>query len=158
MPDAPIPSERFVSEPIVPIGGSFSTSTMATGEPGFPMRFEWRGAEYEVARIIEKWKTTGDCRSGSDERYIRKHWYRIATTDGTEMKIYFERQPRSGRDKRRRWWLATVSRKDTAPKGNAAVNDASPNGNDQATQAEACTLNRSEYGEMTRRRRLKPVL
>jgi phosphoribosylglycinamide formyltransferase-1 len=113
MPDETTPSERFVSEPIVPIGGSFATSAMATGEPGLPMRFQWRGAEYEVARIIEKWKTTGECRSGSDERYVRKHWYRIATTDGTEMKIYFERQPRPGRDKKRRWWLATVSREES---------------------------------------------
>jgi hypothetical protein len=29
------------------------------------------------------------------------------------MKIYFERQPRPGRDKRRRWWLATVSREES---------------------------------------------
>ena len=27
----------------------------------------------------------------------RKHWFRIRTTDGGEMKVYFERQGRSGR-------------------------------------------------------------
>jgi hypothetical protein len=112
-PDAapPIP-DRFVSEPIVPIGNSFRVSDMATAEPGLPMRFRWRDVEYEVARVVEKWKTTSDCRNGSSEQYVRKHWFRVVTTDGTEMRIYFERQARPGpkSNKKRRWWLATVSR------------------------------------------------
>ncbi len=103
-------TERFVSECIVPIKDSFLTSSMSTGEPGLPMRFRWRDTEYEVARILEKWKTTGNCRHGSSEQYVRKHWFRVETTDGTEMQIYFERQPRSKRNNKR-WWLATISRK-----------------------------------------------
>jgi hypothetical protein len=108
---APLP-ERFVSEPIVPVGDSFCVSDMATAEPGLPMRFRWRDVEYEVARILEKWKTTSDCRNGADEKYVRKHWFRVVTTDGAEMKIYFERQARPGSksSRRQRWWLATVSR------------------------------------------------
>jgi hypothetical protein len=43
----------------------------------------------------------------------RKHWFRLETTDGTEMQIHFERQPRS-KQKTKRWWLAAISNK---PKG-----------------------------------------
>jgi hypothetical protein len=82
---------------------------MSSGEPGLPRTFRWRDTEYRVAEILEKWKTTGDCRDGSAEQYVRKHWYRIETIDGTEMVIYFDRQPRLGQNKKR-WWLATVSR------------------------------------------------
>jgi len=102
------PHDQFVSEPIVPLDGSFLTRSMSTGAPGLPMRFRWRDAEYEVARILAKWTTTGDCRHGSSEQYVRKHWFRIETTDGTEMQIYFDRQPRP-RQNKRRWWLASVA-------------------------------------------------
>jgi Domain of unknown function (DUF6504) len=99
--------KRFVSEPIAPVGGVFDAAAMATGEPGLPSCFRWRGVEYEVARVLERWKTTGDCRHGSGERYVRRHWYRVEVTDGTVMEIYFDRQPRSGRS-RERWWVATI--------------------------------------------------
>lgn len=101
------PSKEFVSEVITPVGSSFDTSSMAVGEPGLPMRFCWRGSEYQVARVLETWKTTGGCRHGSGERYVRKHWFRVETTDGSEMEIYFDRQARTRRPKQR-WWLATV--------------------------------------------------
>ncbi|NQU41698.1 hypothetical protein HQ520_00320 [bacterium] len=48
------------------------------------------------------------CWSGSGERYVRKHWFRIRTTDGQEMKLYFERQARSAREAKKRWWLHSV--------------------------------------------------
>ncbi|MBN2450649.1 MAG: cytoplasmic protein [Lentisphaeria bacterium] len=106
------PRERFVSEPIVPIPGSFLPGPMAVGEPGIPLRFRWRRREYEVARVLDTWKTTGACRNGSGERYVRRHGYRIETTDGTRMRIAFDRQPRAGRS-RRRWWLVAMSRGDS---------------------------------------------
>ena len=81
---------------------------MCTGEPGLPARFLWRDTEYEVAKVLEKWKTTGDCHHGSAEQYVRRHWFRLETTNGTEMQVYFERQPRS-RQNKKRWWLATIS-------------------------------------------------
>jgi phosphoribosylglycinamide formyltransferase-1 len=101
------PGHRFVSEQIEPLGGSFDTGRMAMGEPGLPQHFRWRGREYEVASVLERWKTSGDCRSGSPERYVRKHWFCIRTTNGDEMRIYFDRQARSG-TKADRWWLATI--------------------------------------------------
>lgn len=100
-------SSEFVSEVITPVGASFATTSMSTGEPGLPLRFRWRDTEYEVAKVLETWKTTGDCHHGSGEQYVRKHRFRVETTDGTEMEIYFDRQPRTKRPKER-WWLATV--------------------------------------------------
>lgn len=101
------PYRRFVSEVITPVEASFETSAMYTGEPGLPMRFLWRGVQYEVARVLDTWKTTGGCRHGSGEQYVRKHWFRVEATDGTRMEIYFDRQPRTKQAKQR-WWLATI--------------------------------------------------
>ena len=101
-------NERFISEPIRPIDDSFDTATMAAGEPGFPQRFVWNGAEYQLDLVIGQWKDLSPCTHGSSERYVRKHWYHIRTTDGHEMKIYCDRQPRSNRKRKLRWWLYTI--------------------------------------------------
>jgi phosphoribosylglycinamide formyltransferase-1 len=84
-----------VGEGIVPDDVSFDAAEMATGAPGLPRSFSWRGTRYRVLEVLEKWKERGDCRHGSSERYVRKHWYRVKTAEGPEMKIYFERQQRS---------------------------------------------------------------
>ena len=105
-------SEEFISEPIEPLAGTFDTAAMTRGEPGFPGRFKWRDREYAVADVIEAWKETGPCRSGGPEMYLRKHWYKIITEDGTEMTVYFERQPRSKRSNKVRWWLYTINGKE----------------------------------------------
>jgi phosphoribosylglycinamide formyltransferase-1 len=102
--------KRFVGEAIEPVTDTADTRRMTRGEPGLPRRFRWRGTEYEVARVLEHWRGTGACRHGSGERYVRKHWYRVRTTDGSEMKLYFERQARSGRERKVRWWLHTIVR------------------------------------------------
>jgi hypothetical protein len=103
---------RFISEAIAPVEGSFDTSSMCTGEPGLPTRFVWRGTQYDVAKVIHKWKTAGPCRQGSGEQYVRRHWFRIEVGDGTQMDIYFDRQPRS-RQKAQRWWLAAIVEEET---------------------------------------------
>ena len=65
----------FVSEPLLPLGGSFDTALMAQGEPGLPQWFRWRGQEWRVAAILEKWKEHGDCRHGSGERWrLSEKW------------------------------------------------------------------------------------
>ena len=87
--------ETFVGEAISPEDQSFVVSAMATGQPGIPVAFSWRAERFSIATILESWKEAGDCRHGSGERYVRKHWFRVATTNGVEMKIYFERQGRS---------------------------------------------------------------
>jgi len=104
--------ERFVSEPIIPDVGAIDTSRMTPGEPGLPQSFVWRDRQYAIESVYEKWKETSPCRGGSSERYVRKHWYKILTRDGSTMKIYFERHAKSGSQPKRRWWLYTISKAD----------------------------------------------
>ena len=106
-------SEQFICEPIKPVVDTIDPHILATGEPGLPKKFVWRDTEYSVSRLIEKWKTTGPCRNGSRERYVREHWFRIETTDGKEMRIYFERQAKSRRQAKKRWWVHTVATEDS---------------------------------------------
>ena len=100
--------EEFVSEPIEPVRGTFDARGMTAGAPGLPERFVWRGNTYTVAAVIETWKDKSPCKHGSGEQYVRKHWFRIRTTGGEEMKLYFERQARSRRELKTRWWLYTI--------------------------------------------------
>jgi len=101
--------EEFISESIEPVEGTFDTVGMTRGEPSLPNRFVWRDTEYEVDEVLEKWKESGPCKSGSSEMYLRKHWFKIITEDGSEMTIYFQRQPRSKRENKKRWWLYTIN-------------------------------------------------
>lgn len=101
--------EKFISEPIEPITSAMDISGMAIGEPGLPLEFIWRGKTVRIVEIRRRWKDTGPCRHGSGERYVRKHWYEVATASDGIMKIYFERQPKGGR-KFARWWLFTINR------------------------------------------------
>jgi len=101
--------ERFVGEAIRPVAGSIDSRGMAEGGPGLPRRFVWRGEEYFVDEVLGQWKQTAGCTHGSDERYVRKHWFHIRTSTGEEMKIYCDRQARSKRERKARWWLYTVA-------------------------------------------------
>ena len=100
--------EQFIGEAIKPVEGTMDAPAMSTGGPGLPGRFTWRKREYVVAEILEKWKEHGNAREGPGEQYLRKHWFRVRTTDGTEMRIYFERNARSKNQRKTRWWLYTV--------------------------------------------------
>lgn len=62
---------------------------MAAGEPGLPREFVWRGRTVRITAVLRTWRETGPCRHGSPERYVRKHWYEVATDSGGMMKIYF---------------------------------------------------------------------
>jgi len=101
--------KRFVSEAIEPDLGSMDARETARGAPGMPSRFTWRRKPYAVRSVVDMWRETSSCKSGSDEQYARKHWFRILTTTGEEMEIYFERQARSKRERKMRWWLYTVT-------------------------------------------------
>jgi len=99
--------ERFVGEPIEPLGGSFDTARMAVGEPGLPQAFIWRGKTLEIAAVVRTWRETGPCRHGSPEVYVRKHWFEVTTRGGAVLRLYFDRQPRGGRGAAR-WWLFSI--------------------------------------------------
>ena len=75
---------------------------------GLPQRFVWRDREYTVAAVLAVWKEDGPCRHGSGEMYLRKHWFKIATHQGPQMTLCFERQARSKRQNKLRWWLFTI--------------------------------------------------
>lgn len=100
---------QLVSETITPVEASFDLSGMVRSEPGVPHRFHWRKQEWTVEEVLEQWKEYGDCSHGSGERYVRKHGYRIRTTEGTILKIYFQRSFGRARFRPKgRWWIATM--------------------------------------------------
>lgn len=101
--------ERFISEPIRPVTATFDSGRMATGEPGLPRCFTWRGAPYEIAVVLRGWRETSPCRHGSGEQYVRKHCYEVRLTTGALATIYFERQARSTAQARKRWWLLSLT-------------------------------------------------
>lgn len=103
MPDA------FISEPITPLEASFDASGMARGEPGLPRQFRWRKQAYLIAEVLEQWKEHGPCTHGSGERYVRKHGYRVRTTDGTVFRLYFQRNFGRGHPTAR-WWIYSIER------------------------------------------------
>ncbi len=99
------PSEQFISEPIVPVPGTFDTRSIAQGEPGLPQRFTWRGDEYTVSEVLAVWKTSSPDTTG--EVYLRRHWWELRTTTGHIMKLYFERQ-KNRKNAKARWFIYTV--------------------------------------------------
>ena len=99
MPDA---REQFVSEALDPVSGTFDVTGMSRGEPGLPLRFRWRGAEYRVAHVEQTWKTSTPDRG---EMYLRRHWYRVRCVTGQRMTLYCERQTKP----KARWWLYSVA-------------------------------------------------
>lgn len=102
--------EEFVSEAIAPLSGGFDTAAMSTALPGLPRGFVWRDCEIAIARVLETWKFAS--REGSHaqgELYLRRHYFRLQMSNGTEWTVYFVRQtPRSG-NPRRRWFLYSIS-------------------------------------------------
>ena len=113
--------ETFIGEGITPEDVSFSVSAMATGKPGLPRKFSWKGKEFAVVDVLEEWKECGHCRHGSGERYVRKHWFRVKTTGDLEMRIYFERQGRSSGGSRWRLYSLRSSAPGDAPNDGPAT-------------------------------------
>ena len=97
----------FVSEAIEPLTDSCDTGAMATGAPGLPAEFRWRGEVLRIEEVLRAWKDTGPCTHGSSESYVRKHWFEVRTDSGQVARLYFERQPRRG-GKGTRWQLYQI--------------------------------------------------
>ena len=100
-------TETFVSEPIKPVTSTSNANAMATGGPGLPSEFTWRGERLTIVALFRAWRETGPCQHSRSESYVRKHWFEVETAEGQRAKIYFERKTR-GRDLKRRWWLYTI--------------------------------------------------
>ena len=118
--------ETFIGEGITPEDMSFSVSPMALGKPGLPRTFSWKGRRFSVLEVLEEWKESGDCRHGSGERYVRKHWFRVRTTEDLEMRIYFERQGRSSGGSRWRLYSIRIIEPTAAPGDDPAASSARP--------------------------------
>lgn len=106
---------RFISESITPLFKGEPPLPHVPGEPVLPQGFVWRQQDYWIESVLQIWKESGPCRSGASELYLRKHWYRLRMTDGYEMEVYFERQARSAKQRKTRWWLYTLKKGEAPP-------------------------------------------
>lgn len=97
----------FISESIKPVIATIDTAPMATGAPGLPREFTWRGKPLHVAAVLRTWKETSPCTHGGSEVYVRKHWFEIQTPTNQTARIYFERKAKS-RNITKRWWLYSI--------------------------------------------------
>jgi hypothetical protein len=106
------PEQEFVSEPIAPEPGSFSTAEMAAGLGSLPAAFTWRGRRYEITECLEAAKVSAP-EGGVEghERYLRRQVFRVRLHTGQAATLYLERHARRGasrRAARRRWFLYTI--------------------------------------------------
>jgi Family of unknown function (DUF6504) len=92
----------FVSQPIVPQGGSFDTETMSLGEPSLPPAFDWNGEELMVGDVRKVWRSHKDDRG---DTYVKRHWFEFTTSNERVAVVYFDRGARRGQA---RWWLYTI--------------------------------------------------
>jgi len=104
--------EEFISEPIDPEPGSFSTELMARGLAALPGAFTWRGRRYEVVECLDHFKeTSNEGSKAQGERYLRRQVFIVQLDTGQRAQIYVTRQPSSGasaRAAKRRWYLYSI--------------------------------------------------
>lgn len=97
---------EFISEPLKPIPGTARTAAMATGAPGLPAGFTWRGQILTITAVLAEWKQSSpEGGRAGNEVYLRRHCYRLRMSDGAIWEVYFTRQTLRGGSPRRRWFL-----------------------------------------------------
>lgn len=100
-------SEQFISEPITPEVGSFSTELMARGLAALPGAFTWREKRYEVVTCIDHFKETStEGSNAQSDRYLRRQVFVVELDTGEIAKLYVLRQGSSGgsnKAKKQRW-------------------------------------------------------
>ena len=105
--------EEFISEPIEPEPGSFSTELMARGLAALPGAFTWRGRRYEVVECLDHFKESApEGGKAGGERYLRRQVFIVGLDTGQRAKLYIQRQaPRgaSGRVAKQWWYLYSIS-------------------------------------------------
>ena len=105
----PEPRPELISEPITPTPGTFDTADMGKALPGLPTEFTWRDKTYRVGILLEKWKTSGpEIGRLGGEKYLRRHYFRVRTTDQSVMTIYCERNTKNRNRPKARWFLYTL--------------------------------------------------
>jgi Family of unknown function (DUF6504) len=74
-----------------------------------PRKFRWRKREFTVTEVLETGKNYGDCAHGSGEHYVRRHNYRVRTSDDTVLRLYFQRSFGRGKiQSKSRWWIHSI--------------------------------------------------
>jgi hypothetical protein len=106
------PDQEFVSEPIVPEPGSFTTGPMAAGLGSLPAAFTWRNRRYEIIECFDQAKVSAP-EGGVEghERYLRRQVFSVRLHTGQAATLYLERHARRGasrRAARRRWFLYSI--------------------------------------------------
>lgn len=88
------PARRAILEPIAPDPASFDAGAMASGAPGPPRRFTWRGRAYAVRAVLDVRRELTPCPAGPRrERYVRRHVYEVRVESGERMWISGSRGP-----------------------------------------------------------------
>lgn len=104
--------EQFVSEPITPQRGSFSTEPMAAGLASLPRAFTWRNRRYEIVECIRHEKVSApEGHTEGKERYLRRQLFLVRLNTGQTATLYVQRQARRGASPqaaRRRWFLYSI--------------------------------------------------
>ncbi len=104
--------EEFISEPIEPEPGSFSTELMARGLAALPGAFTWRGRRYEVVECLDHFKETStEGASAQGDRYLRRQVFIVGLDTGQRAKLYVQRQAPRGASRRvskQRWYLYSI--------------------------------------------------
>jgi hypothetical protein len=112
---------QFISEPIEPEAGSFSTGLMARGLASLPGAFTWRNRRYEIVECLSHAKVSAPEGGTSDgERYLRRQEFTVTLDSGQIARLYVQRQAGRGASSssaRRRWFLFTL---DDGPAKSAA--------------------------------------
>jgi hypothetical protein len=100
---------EFISEPITPEPGSFTTELMAQGLAALPRVFAWRGARYEIVECLAHHKQSAP-EGGADggERYLRRQVFDVRLDSGDRATIYMIRHAGRGKTGRKRWFLYTL--------------------------------------------------
>ena len=106
-------SEQFISEPITPEVGSFSTELMARGLAALPGAFTWRDKRYEVVNCMDHFKETStEGGKAKSDRYLRRQVFVVELNTGEIAKLYVLRQGASAgssKAKKQRWYLYSIT-------------------------------------------------
>lgn len=106
-------SEQFISEPITPEVGSFSTELMARGLAALPGAFTWRDKRYEVVACIDHFKETStEGGKAQSDRYLRRQVFVVELNTGETAKLYVLRNASpsgSSKGKKQLWYIYSIT-------------------------------------------------
>lgn len=107
------PQQAFISEPITPEKGSFTTELMVQGLAGLPGAFTWRNRRYEILECLEHTKrSSAEGGVPGHEMYLRRQEFKVRLDSGEIAVIYVLRHAPAGATRaaaKKRWFLYSIS-------------------------------------------------